>query len=104
MPLEHRDKSSYANRYKSILCQENPFLKELVRYIHLNPLQAGLVADCKSLRKFLPKAVIACLPVNAAMIGKMPNIWCQFERRYRYRARGYDFNWLVDQAASLFGL
>ncbi|MFZ3048908.1 MAG: hypothetical protein WA151_23575 [Desulfatirhabdiaceae bacterium] len=29
------------NRYKSILCQEDPYLLELVRYIHLNPLRAG---------------------------------------------------------------
>ena len=31
------------NRYKSILCQEEPYVLELVRYIHLNPLTAGLV-------------------------------------------------------------
>ncbi len=34
----------FQNRYKSILCQEDAYLKELVRYIHLNPLRAGLVA------------------------------------------------------------
>ena len=27
----------FQNRYKSILCQEEVYLKELVRYIHLNP-------------------------------------------------------------------
>ncbi len=35
----------FQNRYKSILCQEDVYLKELVRYIHLNPLRAGLVYD-----------------------------------------------------------
>ena len=35
----------FQNRYKSILCQEDPYLKELLRYVHLNPLRAGLVAD-----------------------------------------------------------
>ena len=39
----------FQNRYKSILCQEDPYLKELVRYIHLNPLRAGLVEDMKKL-------------------------------------------------------
>jgi putative transposase len=39
----------FQNRYKSILCQEDVYLKELVRYIHLNPLRAGLVPDLKSL-------------------------------------------------------
>lgn len=29
----------FQNRYKSILCQEDVYLRELVRYIHLNPLR-----------------------------------------------------------------
>lgn len=39
----------FQNRYKSILCQEDIYLKELVRYIHLNPLRAGLVKDISAL-------------------------------------------------------
>ena len=39
----------FQNRYKSFLCEEDPYLLELVRYIHLNPLRAGLVADLKAL-------------------------------------------------------
>jgi hypothetical protein len=30
-----------------ILCQEDLYLEELVRYIHLNPLRAELVEDMK---------------------------------------------------------
>jgi REP element-mobilizing transposase RayT len=30
----------FQNRYKSFLCEEQLYLKELVRYIHLNPLRA----------------------------------------------------------------
>jgi putative transposase len=41
----------FQNRYKSILCQEEPYLRELVRYIHLNPLRAKLVEDIKALGK-----------------------------------------------------
>jgi len=33
----------FQNRYKSILCQEDTYLRELVRYIHLNPLRAKIV-------------------------------------------------------------
>ena len=33
----------FQNRYKSIICEEDPYFKELVRYIHLNPLRAGIV-------------------------------------------------------------
>ncbi len=42
--LQHK-RSGYLfqNRYKSIVCQEDAYLLELVRYIHLNPLRAGLV-------------------------------------------------------------
>ena len=32
----------FQNRYKSIICQEDPYLLELVRYIHLNPIRAGI--------------------------------------------------------------
>jgi hypothetical protein len=42
----------FQNRYQSILCQEAPYLNELVRYIHLNPLRAGLVKDLKALDSF----------------------------------------------------
>ncbi len=35
----------FQNRYKSIVCEEEPYLLELVRYIHLNPLRAGVVPD-----------------------------------------------------------
>ncbi|MCM2266108.1 MAG: transposase [Desulfuromonadales bacterium] len=39
----------FQNRYKSIVCEEDAYLLELVRYIHLNPLRAGLVADLTAL-------------------------------------------------------
>lgn len=42
----------FQNRYKSILCQEDPYLKELIRYIHLNPLRAKLVPDYNSLKLY----------------------------------------------------
>lgn len=42
----------FQNRYKSILCQEDVYLKELVRYIHLNPLRAETVTDLKALDRY----------------------------------------------------
>jgi len=42
----------FLNRYKSILSQENVYLKELVRYISLNPLRAKMVADLKALDRY----------------------------------------------------
>jgi len=42
----------FQNRYKSILCQEDPYLLELVRYIHLNPLRADLVSGYQALGRY----------------------------------------------------
>ncbi|MFH1260200.1 MAG: transposase [Elusimicrobiota bacterium] len=42
----------YQNRYKSILCQEEEYLLELIRYIHLNPLRGGVVKDIFGLNKY----------------------------------------------------
>ncbi len=42
----------FQNRYKSILCQEDSYLLELVRYIHLNPLRAKQVSDLKKLEHY----------------------------------------------------
>lgn len=42
----------FQNRYKSIVCEEEPYLLELVRYIHLNPLRAGLVKSLEDLNTY----------------------------------------------------
>jgi putative transposase len=42
----------FQNRFKSILCQENVYLKQLVRYIHLNPLRAKTVDQHSDLIKY----------------------------------------------------
>jgi len=39
----------FENRYKSILCDEDNYLLALIRYIHLNPIRAGIV---KTLEEF----------------------------------------------------
>lgn len=42
----------FQNRYKSIVCEEEPYLLELVRYIHLNPLRSGMVASLDELDRY----------------------------------------------------
>lgn len=39
----------FQNRFKSIVCEEEPYLLELTRYIHLNPLRAGIIKDMTEL-------------------------------------------------------
>ncbi len=42
----------FQNRYKSIVIEQEPYLLELIRYIHLNPLRAGLVRDLAALDRY----------------------------------------------------
>ena len=62
----------FQNRYKSILCQEEPYFRELVRYIHLNPLRAKLVNDTKALGKYLYSG-------HSAVVGKVKRDWQQVD-------------------------
>jgi len=48
----HRSGHLFQNRYKSIVCEEDAYLLELVRYIHLNPLRARLVASMEKLDSY----------------------------------------------------
>jgi len=58
----------FQNRYKSILCQEDAYLLELVRYIHLNPVRAGIVKDIKALDKYPFSG-------HSAIMGKVMRQW-----------------------------
>ncbi len=58
----------FQNRYKSILCQEDTHLLELVRYIHLNPIRARLVTDIKALDKY-------SFCGHAVIMGKKKKVW-----------------------------
>jgi len=42
----------FQNRFKSILVEAEPYVLELVRYIHLNPLRAHLVTDLDELATY----------------------------------------------------
>ena len=42
----------FQNRYKSILCQKDAYWLELIRYIHLNPVRAGVVGSLEALDRF----------------------------------------------------
>jgi putative transposase len=42
----------FENRYKSIVCQEDAYFQELIRYIHLNPLRVQLVNNLSELDSY----------------------------------------------------
>lgn len=48
----HRHGVLFQNRYKSILCQEDPYLLELVRYIHLNAIRGKMVENLDALDNY----------------------------------------------------
>jgi REP element-mobilizing transposase RayT len=58
----------FQSRYKSILCQEDSYLLELVRYIHLNPIRAKLLSNLKSLDKWAYCG-------HSTIMGKQSNLW-----------------------------
>ncbi len=72
----HRHGQLFQNRYKSILCQEDAYLKELVRYIHLNPLRAGIVEDLKELDKYSWCG-------HSSVMGKKKQPWQNVDYVYR---------------------
>ncbi len=78
----------FQNRYKSIVCQQDRYLKELVRYIHLNLLRAGLAKDIIEL-SHTPWSG------HSALVGKVKREWqdtdyvLSFFGQNRYRRRNY---------------
>ena len=58
----------FQNRYKSIICEEDVYFKELVRYIHLNPLRDKLVKSLAELDRYRWCG-------HAVVLGKGKNDW-----------------------------
>ena len=58
----------FQNRYKSILCEKDPYLKQLVGYIHLNPFRAGMVETVQALRTYP-------FTGHCALMGKRDILW-----------------------------
>ena len=58
----------FQNRYKSIVCEEDSYFKELVRYIHLNPLRAKLVDNLTKLDRYRYCG-------HSVLMGRVKNDW-----------------------------
>ncbi len=63
----------FQNRFKSILCDEDEYMLQLVRYIHLNPIEAGLVAGMDALPSY-PWAG------HAGLMGCNHEVWRSIEQ------------------------
>ena len=62
----------FQNRYKSIICEDEPYFLVLVRYIHLNPLKAGLVSSVSKLDGYPWSG-------HGALLGYRKNGWQEIE-------------------------
>jgi putative transposase len=58
----------FQNRYKSIVVEEEPYLLELVRYLHLNPLRAKVIPDLRRLARYPWTG-------HSALLGTVPRPW-----------------------------
>ncbi len=58
----------FQNRYQSVVVEEEPYLLELVRYLHLNPLRAQVVRDLRALARFPWTG-------HSALLGTVPRPW-----------------------------
>ena len=58
----------FQNRYKSIVCQEESYLTDLVRYIHLNLLRGKIVKDIKELNSCPWSG-------HSAIVGRVKRAW-----------------------------
>ncbi len=58
----------FQNRFKSIICEEEPYILELVRYVHLNPLRAKVVKDVKELALYPYSG-------HSGLVGKVERPW-----------------------------
>jgi REP element-mobilizing transposase RayT len=79
----------FQNRYRSIVCEEDSYLLELVRYIHLNPLRSHVVGNLEELDRYPWSG-------HGVLIGKARHDWQekeyvldQFGRGERQSMRAY---------------
>jgi putative transposase len=85
----------FQNRYKSVICEDEPYLLELVRYIHLNPLRAGLVGNVSELDGYPWSG-------HSVLMGHQSNGWQEIEEvlshfsEKRRQAR-HDYRSFVEQ-------
>jgi hypothetical protein len=71
----------FQNRYKSIICEDDPYLLELTRYIHLNPLRTGMVDDLKQLSTYRWAG-------HSAIMGRVKRDWQDIKTITAYFGKG----------------
>ena len=71
----------FQNRYKSIVCDEDAYFLQLVRYIHVNPLRAGVIKSLPALDRYHWTG-------HGVLMGKVEHDW---------QDRDYVLSWFGDK-------
>lgn len=73
----------FQNRYRSIVCDEDSYFRELIRYIHLNSLRARAVKDINGLERYRWCG-------HSVIVGRVKHNW---------QDRDYVLSWFGDREA-----
>ncbi len=79
----------FANRYKSILCDEDNYLLALVRYIHLNPIRAKIIHTMSELDTFPWSGHRAIIEKENFPWMDIATVWAHFGDAKRKAIEGY---------------
>lgn len=79
----------FQNRYKSIVVEEEPYFLQLVRYLHLNPLRAGLVADLRALDRYPYTGHAALMGYRVCSWQDTREVLARFAKQVRRSRRRY---------------
>ncbi len=88
----------FQNRYKSIVCDEDVYLLELLRYIHLNPLRSGLVPDLSTLDSY-PWTGHAVIMGNGILEGQVADDILALFSKSATKARRHYHRFITDGVA-----
>jgi len=75
--MHKRHGQLFQNRYKSMIYQEDIYFRELVRYIHLNPMRAKIVSGIKELNRYPYSG-------HSVIMGKQKHEWQDIETKEIY--------------------
>ncbi len=85
------DRTGYVfqNRFKSILCDEDSYLLELVRYIHLNPCRANMVSGLDALDSYPWTGHRGMVNKNQYSWHAVDEVLCRFGESRKKARNGY---------------
>ena len=79
----------YQNRFKSILCQEDRYFLELIRYIHLNPVRAGFIKTIEELEKYPYSGHSVIMGHKKSDFHSVDEVLLQFDKQKKQALKKY---------------